>query len=162
MLFGARAGDAHTFMLDLASRLMHRVQLTTDGHNAYIDAVDNAFGIGIDYAQLVKMYGKPDRIESSEHRYSPAQCTGCTPKAVIGNPKPYFVSTSYIERQNLTMRMHMRRFTRLTNAFSKKTRESRCCYCPAFHGVQLLPEEQNARKDPGNGGGNNRPYLDHG
>jgi IS1 family transposase len=124
------ASWACQFMEDLASRVTTRIQITTDGHRAYAEAVEGAFGMDVDYAMLIKLYGAP--TDSPDTRYSPAQCIGIRTGILSGNPDRQHISTSYVERQNLNLRMGVRRFTRLTNAFSKKF-ENHCHMVAIYH-----------------------------
>src|SRR5271169_3314404 len=139
------AGTAYEFMNDLAGRLAHRIQLTTDGHRAYLQAVEDAFGANIDYAMLIKLYGGDSEPEK---RYSPAECIGTKEIKINGNPKPAAISTSHVERHNLTMRMSMRRFARLTNAFSKKLENHVAMLCLYFVYYNFCRVHQTLRVTP--------------
>ena len=148
--------SAREFMNDLASRLATRVQLTTDGHKPYLEAVEGAFGADIDYAMLIKLYGED---KQGETRYSPATCVGARKQEISGKPDKDHISTSYVERQNLTMRMHMRRFTRLTNAFSKKLENHIAAISLHFHILELLLHSPNVAVHSGDGRWRDRSGL---
>ena len=139
------AGTAYEFMHDLATRLANRVQLTTDGHRAYLQAVEDAFGANIDCAMLIKMYGGDDQPDT---KYSPAECIGTREIKINGDPKPANISTSHVERHNLTMRMSMRRFARLTNAFSKKLENHVAMLCLYFVYYNFCRVHQTLRVTP--------------
>jgi IS1 family transposase len=145
-LVGLRDGGyAKAFVCDLASRLAHRVQITTDGLKAYIEAMEEGFGGDVDYAVLHKLYGTDPTDES---RYSPAKCIGCEKHAVTGHPDPADVSTSHVERQNLTIRMRNRRFTRLTNAFSKKLENLEHSVALHFFAYNFITRHTTIRMSP--------------
>jgi IS1 family transposase len=136
---------ARDFVEDLAGRLSNRIQLTSDGLKLYIKAVDKAFAGNIDYAMLVKVYGKP---EGDEKRYSPAVCIGCQSHAITGTPEPKHINTSYIERQNLSVRMTVRRFTRLTNAFSKKIENHAAATALGYFAYNFIKIHSTLRTTP--------------
>jgi len=142
------AEAAHIFMMDLASRLKNRVQLTTDGHRAYLTAVEAAFGGDIDYAMLVKQYGNESGHTETERKYSPVEYTGSKIATINGDPDEKHISTSFAERQNLTMRMKMRRFTRLTNAFSKKVENLEAAVALHFMHYNFCRIHQSLRVTP--------------
>jgi hypothetical protein len=142
---GRDAGTAYTFMMDAASRINTRVQLTTDGHKVYLGAVEDAFGADVDYAMPTKVYGK---ATENDTRYSPAKIFSSTTEVIKGNPNPKFISTSYVERQNLTMRMHMRRFTRLTNGFSKTVENHEAAVALHFVPYNFCRVHQTLRVTP--------------
>jgi IS1 family transposase len=145
-LVGPRdASSAHAFLEDVASRLRNRIQLTTDGHRLYVTAVEDAFGIDVDFAMLTKQYGA---AQENETRYSPAKIISSTTEIIRGNPNPKYISTSYVERQNLTMRMHIRRFTRLTNAFSKKVENHAAAVALHFMHYNFCRVHQTLRVTP--------------
>jgi IS1 family transposase len=139
---------AQALMLDVADRVLNRVQLTTDGHKAYLDAVESAFGYYVDYAQLVKLYGKGGKEDSAEAKYSPPKCNGAKKQPQLGLPDKAHISTSFAERANLTMRMTMRRFTRLTNAFSKKLYNLECAVALHFVHFNFVHVHQTLKTTP--------------
>ena len=147
LVCGRDAGYAHDFMQDVAARLETRIQLTVDGHKPYLHAVANAFGNNIDFAQLIKVYGQP-HDSTDRRRYSPAECSGTIIGKTVGSPDVDHISTSYVERQNLTMRMSMRRFTRLTNAFSKKLANHEAAVALHFMHYNFCRQHKSLRVTP--------------
>lgn len=153
------ASTACAFMNDVAERLVNKIQLTTDGYKAYLTAVEGAFGNNIDYAMLQKLYGNDYDANRTERKYSAAQCIGTETYVITGNPEVKDISTSYVERQNLTMRMHMRRFTRLTNAFSKKIENH--MYAVALHFVyyNFVKQHKTLRITPAMAAGITKRFM---
>jgi IS1 family transposase len=140
------AGTAFVFVHDLAARLQNRVQLTSDGHRVYLDAIESAFGSEIDYAMLVKMYGTGR--EENETRYSPPVCTGCKEIRIIGKPDPKHISTSFIERQNWSVRTAMRRYTRLSNGFSRKIENHAAAVALNYFAYNFIKVHRTLRVSP--------------
>ena len=145
LLGGRSASDAHEFVSDLASRLRGRVQMTSDGHRPYLEAVEGAFGADIDYAMLVKLYGQDPE---NERRYSPAKCIGAIPTVVTGRPDPEHISTSFIERQNWTVRTTMRRYTRLSNGFSRKIENHMAAVALNYFAYNFIKIHSSLRMTP--------------
>lgn len=146
---GRRDGwTARKFIEDLAGRLAHRIQLTTDGHKVYLEAVEGAFGADVDYAMLVKLYQGDESERVAEARYSPPKCFGTRTVCIAGNPDPASISTSFAERNNLTLRMSLRRFTRLTNAFSKKVDNLKAALALHFMHYNFARIHQTLRVTP--------------
>jgi IS1 family transposase len=157
MLGDRGAATAQSFMRDVAGRIANRIQLTTDGHRVYAEAVEDAFGADIDYAMLVKIYGASN--DNPESRYSPATCIGCRTGVLAGSPDPDYISTSFVERQNLSMRMGMRRFTRLTNGFSKKLENHGHMVALYFMHYNYCRVHKTLRVHPSDGSGANGSCL---
>jgi IS1 family transposase len=139
------AADAHEFITDLASRLKHRVQLTSDGHRPYLEAVESAFGADVDYAMLVKLYGQD---QENERRYSPAKCIGAVPTVITGRPDPAHISTSFVERQNWSVRTSMRRYTRLSNGFSRKIENHMAAVAINYFAYNFIKIHRTLRVSP--------------
>jgi IS1 family transposase len=149
VLLGDRsAEEAHAFVSDLASRLSHRVQMTSDGYRPYLEEVESSFGADIDYAMLVKLYGSDSDARSPERRYSPGQCIGAVPTVVTGRPDPSHISTSYIERQNWTVRTTMRRYTRLSNGFSRKIENHMAAVALNYFAYNFIKIHSTLRTSP--------------
>lgn len=144
-LGGRDLRTAKAFVSDLASRLSNRIQLTTDGHRPYLEAIENSFGSDCDYSVLQKVYGFPMEYEA---RYSPAQCIGCEMKVISGNPDPKHISTSFIERQNWSVRTSMRRYTRLSNGFSRKIRNHRAAVALNYFAYNFIKIHRTLRTSP--------------
>jgi IS1 family transposase len=145
LIAGRDANSARDFIEDLAGRLSSRIQLTSDGLKLYVEAVDRAFGPDIDFAQLIKVYGIPN---DGEKRHSPAVCLGCESHAVTGRPDPAHINTSYVERHNLSVRMTVRRFARLTNAFSKKIENHAAAVAPGYFAYNFIKIHRTLRITP--------------
>jgi IS1 family transposase len=145
-LGGRDALTAYDFVQDLANRLSHRVQLTSDGHRVYLSAIEAAFGSNVDYAMLVKMYGSDPR--ESEVRYSPAQCIGIQSAVITGRPDPKHISTSYVERQNWSVRTAMRRYTRLSNGFSRKIENHAAAVALHYFNYNFIRQHATLRVSP--------------
>ena len=158
VMIGDRNGaTAHDFISDLASRLRYRVQMTTDGHRPYLEAVESAFGAQVDYAMLVKLYGADPE---SERRYSPAQCIGAIPTVVTGRPDPEHISTSFVERQNWTVRTTMRRYTRLSNGFSRKLENHMAAVAINYFAYNFIKIHRSLRMTPAMAAGVSTRLMD--